>query len=168
MLDFWKYRALEKMKKDLVDFVVNSEEALLEYNLHIESLSFEIPKELKKLFSYALRFPTFMYMCYNLVIPIDSKEVFTFSTIFYLKNYSFKRKNSHANFSFAKELEEGAIKQPILYVSLKFYVYTNDPSLDQEQVRKIAPFAKVWIEKDKVELVTHDLSFEIDYKVFYI
>jgi hypothetical protein len=156
------------MKRDLIDFVTNSEETLLEYNLHIENLSFEIPKELKKLFSYALRFPTFMYMYYNLVIPIDSKEVFTFATIFYLKNYSFKRKDSHANFSFAKELEEGTVKQPALYASLKFDVYTKEPSPDQEQIRKIAPFAKVLIEKDKVELVTYDLPFELNYKFYYI
>ncbi len=168
MLGFWKYRILEKMKNILIDFVYNSEETLLlEHRTHIESFSFEVSGELKKLFSYALRFKNFMYVYYNLEIPINSKEALELTTIFYSKNYSFKPPKNPTEFSFIRELEK-EIYKPRLYASFRFDVYTSDLSLDQNYVKKIAPLAKIWTERDKVELITYDLPFEIKYKVYYI
>ncbi len=168
MLNYWKYRILEKMKNILIEFVVDSEETLLiEHKTHIERFSFEIPEELKKLFSYALRFKNFMYVYYNLEIPTNSKEALELTTIFYSKNYSFRPLKNPTEFSFIRELEK-EIHQPKLYASFRFDVYTSDLSLDQNYIKKIAPLAKIWTERDKVELITYDLPFEIKYKVYYI
>ncbi len=167
MLEFRKYRMLEKMKNMLIELASNSEEELLKYGIHIESFSFEVPKELKKLFSYALRFENFMYAYYDLVIPIDSKEGFNFTAIFYSKNYSFKPRKNPSEFSFIRELES-EMRQPKLFASLRFDNYISDLSLNQNYVKKIAPLAKLHIERNKVELITYDLPFEINYKFYYI
>jgi hypothetical protein len=167
MLSFWKYMTLEKMKNILIKLVHNSEEDLLEYGIHIESFSFEIPKELKKLFSYALKFENFMYAYYDLVIPIDSKEGFNFTSIFYSKSYSFKPRKNPSEFSFIRELEK-KIHQPKLHASLRFDAYISDSSLNQNYIKKIAPLAKIFTETNKVELIIYELNFEIKYKVYYI
>jgi hypothetical protein len=167
MLSFWKYKTLEKMKNMLIKFVSDSEEDLLVYGIHIESFSFEVPKELKRLFSYASKFANFMYFYYDFLVPIDSKEVFNFTCIFYSKNYSYKPRKNPSEFSFIKDFEK-KITQPRLYSSFRFDVYINDSSLDQNHIKKIAPLAKIWTEIDKVGLITYDLTFEVSYRVYYI
>jgi len=164
---FWKHKILEKMKNMLIDFVSNSEEDLLHYGVHIESFSFEVSNEVKKLFSYALRFESFMYAYYDLVIPIDSKEELNFTSIFYSKNYSLKPKKNPSEFSFIRELEK-KIRQPELYASFRFDAYISDSSPNQNYIKKIAPLAKILTETNKVELIIYELNFEIKYKVYYI
>jgi hypothetical protein len=168
MLSFWKHRMLEKMKHALIECVYNSEEELLKYGVHIESFSFEVPNELKKLFSCASRFKSFMYFYYNLLVPINSKEVFTFTSIFYSKRYSFRSIKNPSYFSLIRDLEREIIHQPKLYASFRFNVYTSDLSPTQDHIKKITPLANVWIEKNKVDLITYELPFEIKYKVYYV
>jgi hypothetical protein len=168
MLSFWKHKTLEKMKQILIECVYNSEEELLKYGVHIESFSFEVPNELKKLFSYVSRFKSFIYFYYSLLVPINSKEVFTFSSIFYSKNYSYRSKNNPSYFSLIRDLEREIINQPKLYASFRFDVYTSDLSPTQNHVKKITPLANIWIEKNKVDLITYELPFEINYKVYYV
>jgi len=168
MPSFWKHRTLEKMKNILIEFVYNSEEELLKYGVHIESFSFEVPKELKKLFCYSSRFKSFMYFYYSLLVPINSKEAFTSTSIFYSKNYSYRSIKNPSYFSLIRDLEREIINQPKLYASFRFDVYTGDLSLDQNYVKKIAPLAKVWIERNKVDLIVYELPFEIKYKIYYI
>jgi len=158
---------LEKMKHILIECVYNSEEELLKYGVHIESFSFEVPNELKKLFSYALKFENFMYAYYDLVIPIDSKGGFNFASIFYSKNYSFKPKKNPSEFSFIRELVK-EIRQPELYAAFRFDAYISDSSLNQNYIKKIAPLAKILTETHKVELIIYELNFEIKYKIYYI
>jgi len=159
---------LEKMKHILIECVYNSEEELLKYGMHIESFSFEVPNEVKKLFSYASRFKRFMYFYYSLLVPINSKEVFTFTSIFYSKNYSFRSEENPSYFSLIRDLEKEIINQPKLRASLRFDVYTGDLFVDKNYVKKIAPLAKIWIDRDKVDLIIYELPFEIKYKVYYI
>jgi len=169
MLSFWKkHTILEKMKNMLIKFVSDSEEDLLEYGIHIESFSFEVPKELEKLFSYASRFKNFMCMYYTLEVPITSKDAFDLTAIFYSKNYSLRPKKNPSEFSYIRDLENEAINQPRLYSAFRFDVYTNDLSLDQDYIKKITPSAKIWTEKGKVEFIFYALPFEIKYKVYYI
>lgn len=152
----------------LIEFVLRSEEDLLYYGIQIESFSFEVTKELKKLFSYASRFRNFMYLYYDFEIPINTKEAFNFTTIFYSRKYSFKPKKNPSEFSFIKELEKEFISQPRLSASFRFDVYAKEPSLDQSYIKEIASLAKICKENDKVELIVCDLPFEVEYKVYYI
>jgi hypothetical protein len=168
MLSFWKHKMLEKMKRILIECVYNSEEELLKYGVHIESFSFEVPNELKKLFSYASKFTSFMCFYYSLLVPINSKEVFTFNSIFYSKNYSFRSAKNPSYFSLIRDLEKEIINQPKLYSSFRFDVYTSNAFLDQNYLKKITPLAKIWIDRDKVDLIVYELPFEIKYKVYYI
>jgi len=172
MFGFWKNKALEKtlekMKNMLINFVHDSEEDLLDYGIHIEHFSFEVPKELKKLFFCSSRLNSFMYFYYDFIVPISSKEVFNFTSIFYSKNYSYKPRKNPSEFSFIKDFEEEKIEQPKLYSSFRFDVYTGNSFLDQKRILKIFPTAKIFMEMDKVGLITCDLPFEIKYKVYYL
>jgi hypothetical protein len=168
MLNLWKYRILEKMKNMLIEFVLYSEEDLLEHGWHIESFSFRVPNELKKLFFYASGFKNFMYMYYTLEVPITSKDVLDLTVIFYSRTYSLKPKKNPSEYLLVRCLENEDIKQPRLYSAFKFDVYTNDLSLDQNYIKKIASSAKIWTEKGKVEFILYNLPFEIKYKVYYI
>jgi len=149
MFGFWKNRmlekTLEKMKNMLINFVHDSEEDLLDYGIHIEHFSFEVPKELKRLFFYSSRFSSFMYFYYDLLVPISSKEALNFTSIFYSKNYSYKPEKNPTVFSFIRDFEEEKIKQPKLYSSFRFDVYTGNAFLDQRRILKICPSAKIFI-----------------------
>jgi len=168
MLNFWKHKILEDMKTLLVESVENAGDDLLKYGIHIESFSFEVPKEFKKLFSYASRFVNLMYVYYDLEIPINPKEAFNFTSLFYFSTYAHNLPNNPTEFSFIKDIEEQEITQPKLFASFKFDIYSNNLTVDEKYVKKLFPSAKIWAEKGQVELVKCDLPFEIDYKVFYI
>jgi len=169
MLNLWKYRVLEKMKHMLIKLALNSEEDLLvKYGIHIESLFFRVPNDLNRLFSYASNFRDFMYFSYVLEIPINSEDVICLSSIFFSEKFSLKPPNNPSESLFIRGLSEEITNQPRLFASFRFYVYTNHPSLNLQQIKKISPSAKVFIERDKVEHIIYELPFELNYKVFCI
>jgi hypothetical protein len=168
MLLFWKHRIPEKMKDILIESVYKSEKELLKYDIHIESFSFEITRELKKLFSYASRFKNFMYIYYGLLIPINSDEFLNFVSIFYSKNYVFKPKDNPALYYSKIEIQDRYLSKPKLFVGLKFDVYTYNVTLDEDLIKNISPSVEILKVKDRVELILYDLPIKIEHKVFYI